>query len=543
MPANRERIRRTAHDVFDYERLRPGQEAAIQSIVEGHDTLAVMPTGSGKSAIYQIAGTLLPGPTVIISPLIALQRDQVEAIEEQDAGRVALVNSTLSAAERRETIAALEGRELDFILLAPEQFGADDTLERVRAARPALFVVDEAHCISEWGHDFRPEYLRLGAMIEALGHPAVLALTATASPPVRAEILERLGMRDARVIVRGFDRPNIWLGVERYEDEPAKRRALVERVGEAERPGIVYAATRRHAEDVAEALREHGVGAAHYHAGLRAEERERIQDDFMEDRIEVIVATTAFGMGVDKSNVRFVYHYDISDSVDAYYQEIGRAGRDGEAAEAILFYRPADLGLRRFFAGSGQVNADEVTRVAKCLRAHARPVDPKEIQEETGLAQTKLMTAINRLEEIGAVAVLAAGEVEMAAEPPDLGEAAEEATAAAAHHKEFSRSRIAMMQGYAEVHDCRREFLLNYFGEELDDPCGYCDNCEAGITVAEDEAHEPFPINSRVRHKTYGAGLVQRYEGDKMVVLFDEAGYKTLDVAIVTERALLEPVG
>ncbi|HST89988.1 MAG TPA: ATP-dependent DNA helicase RecQ [Ktedonobacterales bacterium] len=540
MPANRERIRRTAHDVFDYDRLRPGQEAAIQSIVEGRDTLAVMPTGSGKSAIYQIAGTLLPGPTVIISPLIALQRDQVEAIEAQDAGRVALMNSTLSADERRETFAALHGRKLDFILLAPEQFAADDTLERVRAARPALFVVDEAHCISEWGHDFRPEYLRLGAVIATLGHPAVLALTATASPPVRAEILERLGMRDARVIVRGFDRPNIWLGVERYEDEPAKLRALIERVGEAERPGIVYAATRRHAEEVAAALRERGVVAAHYHAGLKADERERIQDDFMEDRVEVIVATTAFGMGVDKANVRFVYHYDISDSVDSYYQEIGRAGRDGEPAEAILFYRPADLGLRRFFAGGGQVSADEVTRVAECVREHPGPMDPKEIQEETGLSQTKLMTAINRLEEIGVVAVLPTGEVEMAEQPPDLGEAAEEATAAAARYKQFSRSRIAMMQGYAEVHDCRREYLLNYFGEELDDPCGYCDNCEAGITVAEDEAHEPFPINSRVRHKTYGEGLVQRYEGDKMVVLFDDVGYKTLAVALVTENGLLE---
>ena len=540
MPANRERIRRTAHDVFDYDRLRPGQEAAIQSIVEGRDTLAVMPTGSGKSAIYQIAGTLLPGPTVIISPLIALQRDQVEAIEAQDAGRVALMNSTLSADERRETFAALHGRKLDFILLAPEQFAADDTLERVRAARPALFVVDEAHCISEWGHDFRPEYLRLGAVIATLGHPAVLALTATASPPVRAEILERLGMRDARVIVRGFDRPNIWLGVERYEDEPAKLRALIERVGEAERPGIVYAATRRHAEEVAAALRERGVVAAHYHAGLKADERERIQDDFMEDRVEVIVATTAFGMGVDKANVRFVYHYDISDSVDSYYQEIGRAGRDGEPAEAILFYRPADLGLRRFFAGGGQVSADEVTRVAECVREHPGPMDPKEIQEETGLSQTKLMTAINRLEEIGVVAVLPTGEVEMAEQPPDLGEAAEEATAAAARYKQFSRSRIAMMQGYAEVHDCRREYLLNYFGEELDDPCGYCDNCEAGITVAEDEAHEPFPINSRVRHKTYGEGLVQRYEGGKMVVLFDDVGYKTLAVALVTENGLLE---
>src|SRR5919199_3139436 len=236
--------RRIARERFGYERLTSGQEAGIQALLEGHDTLAVLATGSGKSAIYQIAGLLLPGPTIIISPLIALQQDQVESIEEHGVAEAASMNSSLPKTERQETLEELEAGELEFLFLAPEQFNRSETLERLREVRPSLFVVDEAHCLIEWGHDFRPDYLRLGAVIEELGHPRVLALTATASPPVRAEILERLGMEDAESVVHGFDRPNIWLGVEWFDAEKQKLEALLERVEAASRPGIVYTATR-----------------------------------------------------------------------------------------------------------------------------------------------------------------------------------------------------------------------------------------------------------------------------------------------------------
>jgi ATP-dependent DNA helicase RecQ len=532
-------ITRVARERFEYESLRPGQEETVRSVLDGRDTLAVMPTGSGKSAVYQIAGLMIPGPAVVISPLIALQQDQVESIEEQEAGEAAQVNSTVGKTDRQEAFENLEEGDLEFLFVAPEQFNDEETLERLREAKPSLFVVDEAHCISEWDHDFRPAYLRLGAVVEALGHPTVLALTATASPLVREEIVERLRMRDPYTIVRGFDRPNIWLGAERFQDEEAKKRTLLDRVEETEKPGIVYAATRKRTEEITEALLERSIKAVSYHGGMKGGERERIQEAFINDEAEVIIATTAFGMGVDKANVRFVFHYDISDSVDSYYQEIGRAGRDGEAASAILFYRPEDLGIRRFFASGGQVEFEQVERVVEALAEHEGPVELGALREETDLSQSKLATALGRLEEAGAVELLPTGEVAQGEQLSDSSEVSEEAARAQEHREEFDRSRIEMIQGYAEVRDCRREYLLNYFGEEFDAPCGCCDKCEAGIVTEEDESEEPFPINSRVAHKKWGEGRVQRYEGDKMTILFDEVGYKTLGIDLVLEGGLI----
>jgi ATP-dependent DNA helicase RecQ len=458
-------IAQVARERLGFERLRPGQEAAVRAVVSGRDALAVMATGSGKSAIYEIAGWMIEGATLVISPLIALQRDQVENIDEEQPGDAAAIDASVSETKREERIEELADEELEFLFLAPEQLEREETVERLAEANVSLLVVDEAHCISEWGHDFRPAYLNIGPASERIGSPTVLALTATASPPVREEIVERLRMREPEVIIRGFDRPNIRLEVDRHHDDRRKRRALVERAKALGGPGIVYVATRKLAEEYAAALEEAGLRSRAYHAGLRKSERDEAQEAFMADKLDAIAATTAFGMGVDKPNVRFVLHSEPSDSVDSYFQEIGRAGRDGEPADAVLFYRTEDLGLRRFFAGGGDSEA----------------------------------------------------------------------------RREWERSRVEMMRGYAEYDHCRRMFVLSYFGEERTGPCGHCDNCEAGRGMP-DAGDRPFELGSTVRHSEWGEGEVQRYDGDRVVVLFESVGYRTLSVQLVRERGLLDSV-
>jgi ATP-dependent DNA helicase RecQ len=535
-------IARVARDAFGFEELRPGQREAIEAVVAGHDTLVVMSTGSGKSAIYQIAGMLTPGATVVISPLIALQRDQVENLTEREAGGAAQLNSHVPARQRSRALADLAGEALEFLFLAPEQLANPDVLRELAAARPSLLVVDEAHCISEWGHDFRPDYLRLGAAIEELGRPTVLALTATAAPPVRDEIIERLALREPEVIIRGFDRPNIRLAVERFHGEGGeerKLRALHERIAASAPPGIVYVATRRQAEALASSLCDSGVRAASYHAGMKGSERDLVQERFMDGELDVVCATTAFGMGIDKADVRWVMHSEISESLDAYYQEIGRAGRDGRPAEAVLFYRAEDLGLRRFFSGTGHVEVDEIGQVLAAVREHEGPVEPVSLQAETDLSQTKLTTAVSRLEEAGAIEVLPTGEVVSAHGCASTADAIRAAAETEEKRRTFDRSRVDMMRSYAETDGCRRAFVLSYFGEPFAPPCGRCDNCEAGRGVAEQPADVPFAVGTRVAHGQWGGGVVQRYDDEAMVVLFDEVGYKTLALAVIRERDLL----
>ncbi|MEH3053761.1 MAG: ATP-dependent DNA helicase [Patulibacter minatonensis] len=538
----RRSIELVLEDKLGHDALRPGQLEAVESVLSGRDTLCVMSTGSGKSAVYQLAGFLLDGPVVVVSPLIALQQDQIDALEEDAAA----LNSTLTTSERDEVFRRATSGELTFLLLAPEQLADPSVVGALAEAGVALFVVDEAHCVSQWGHDFRPDYLRLRSAIEGLGRPPVLALTATAAPPVRDEIVAALGMDDPEVIVRGFDRPNIRLEVVRHDDAEIKHRALVERVVEVAgpgRPGIVYCATKREAERTADELAGLGVRAAHYHGGLSPTARAERQAQFMDDaELDVMVATIAFGMGIDKSDVRWVFHHDVSESVDAYYQEIGRAGRDGEPAEAVLFYRPQDLGLRRFFA-SGRVAHDELEQVAQALLEHHGPVDPAELAESLPLSDTKLTTAVQHLEEAGLAHVRDDGLLE-ADRDADLEEVVGRADEAEEHRQAFDRSRVDMMRAYAEGSGCRRAFVLGYFGEGYEPPCGSCDTCDRiadapGAGAVADATPAPFTAGQRVEHEEWGTGTVGQVDRGQVTVVFDTVGYKTLGLDLVLDRGLL----
>jgi ATP-dependent DNA helicase RecQ len=577
-----ERLRQAARETFDWDTLRPGQREAMEAVVDGRDVLAVMPTGYGKSAIYQVSALLLDGPTVVVSPLISLQQDQVAGLEEAGAGAEAVaINSAQNRRENAESWRTVGRGGAEFVFLSPEQLAKEEVTERIRALRPSLFVVDEAHCVSSWGHDFRPDYLALGAVIERVGRPVVIALTATAATPVQAEIVERLGLRDPLVVSRGFDRPNIFLEVVRHPDDAAKRRAVVDGVAQLSGPGLVYVATRKDTERYAAALAERGLRAAAYHAGRAADEREEVHHAFLDDALDVVVATSAFGMGIDKPNVRYVVHADAPDSLDSYYQEIGRAGRDGEPARAVLHYRPEDLGLRQYFATTS-VDEEALRAILTAVRRTDGPTAIKDLRERTGLSPRKVTGLVNLLQEVGAVRRQRRGVTAAGDEAP--GRVVARAQELTDSRERINRSRVEMVRGYAETLDCRRQFLLGYFGEPHPGRCGACDVCVGHEEPAEDGvedvmadtdvlagtgrgaraepedapgapgasadgatngmAHppageDPFPLQAAVEHTEWGRGVVMRHEGDRITVFFEREGYKTLARDLIATQDLL----
>ena len=407
-----------AREVFGFERFRQGQQAIIESVLAGQQSvLAVMPTGAGKSLCYQLPAIASPGLTLVVSPLIALMKDQVDALRQREI-RAAYLNSHLDASERRACMEAVRRSELRMLYVSPERLAMNEFIEGLQGVALSRLVVDEAHCVSAWGHDFRPDYLAIAPFVERLGIPQICAFTATATPEVRKDIVRSLGMVQPKVVVNGFRRPNLRLsvvGVSKLRHKLGHILALAE--SHSKGAGIVYCATRKKVEAVAAELERAGLPIGRYHAGLSEPERSANQQALMDGRIRVMVATNAFGMGIDKADIRFVAHHDMPGSLEAYYQEAGRAGRDGGEADCVLLFNHVDLRVHEFFIERiGEPNGDE-----------GRALDPAKV----------------------------------------------------AHLQRLERSKLRRVVNYAYAESCRQHLLLSYFGDRDDAVCGSCDRCRA----------------------------------------------------------------
>lgn len=514
-------------------RLRDAQRDALGGLPD-HDTLLVARTGAGKTAVYAIATLLAARLTVVVSPLIALQRDQERALRESGL-RVASVSSARTAAQQRDALAAATDGALDVLLLGPEQLQRAVVVEALAAADVGLVVVDEAHCVAEWGHDFRPDYLLVGRTVERLGQPRLLALTATASTHVREEVVARLGMRDPRVVVHDADRPNIWLGVRPAATEDDRDAYVREAVADEPGPVIVYGRTRAQCERLADVLRQDRPADV-YHAGLRAAERSATQDRFMTGESDLVVATSAFGMGIDRADVRLVVHAGAPGTLDQYYQEVGRAGRDEEPARGLVVHRAEDEALARRQRGGAGPRPASLTALVRALPAPAD--DQAELARRTGLGRRTVARALATLLQVDAVRVEDGTLV--AVEGTDVRAVLRQVRDERERRERLEASRVELVRTYTGTTDCRRRLLLELLGEERRDPCGRCDSCDAGTSLpAEGGAVRP---GQNVEHAEFGRGTVSVVEHDRVTVLFEERGYVTLDTEIAMDAELLRPV-
>lgn len=484
-------IHEALEQYFGFREFLEGQDNAINSIIDGNDTLIVMPTGGGKSLCYQLPAMVLNGITIVVSPLIALMKDQVDGLVAKDIPAT-YINSSLPDSEIDRRLAVMMRGEYRLVYIAPERFKSSRFIDALAPVSIALFAIDEAHCISQWGHDFRPDYLKLAGVLSELGNPQVVALTATATPDVRNDIIDQLALgRNGRdkphILVSGFARPNLGFMVSRVQDAAGKFDRIINAVSSLG-TGIVYCATRKNVERVARELDDRGFNAIAYHAGLNDDTRSSAQDAFMNRTVPVVVATNAFGMGVDRADVRFVIHFDIPGSVEAYYQEAGRAGRDGEPAWCELLYNYADVRTQEFFiegANPSRAVIEDVYRVLQGLCAHDDIELPvTKIAEHVFSSRNTMAvgSALNLLEHAGAIErEYAPGSrtyTTRLVKPVKSFLSLDIDYAHLRDKREHDEAKLHRVIQYAEYSRCRQYYILKYFGDkEAKKICGTCDYC------------------------------------------------------------------
>jgi ATP-dependent DNA helicase RecQ len=539
LAVRRNTIQRLLNTVFGLRQLRDGQQRVIDSVLDGKDTLAIMPTGSGKSLCYQIPARILGGMTIVVSPLISLMKDQHEKLGEMGI-RAVQVNSSLSAAEERESLAAIADSRCEIVFCTPERLVTPEFVEVLKQANIALAVIDEAHCISQWGHDFRPAYLEMAGTLEALGRPPVLALTATATDEVMDDISRQLNRPRMNVINTGVYRPNLHYRVVQVTNPDEKLQEAQRLVRETAGKGIVYAATVKMAEEIHHLLQEEGESVTIYHGKLGAAERKANQDLFMNDERRVMVATNAFGMGIDKPDTRFVIHLQIPANLEAYYQESGRAGRDGKDAECTLLFLQDDKRVQQFFLVKHYPTADEIRAVYEAVRqlAENETATPDRIDEVAGeLAGAQLTVCLKLLKDARLLRQNRKLAYALTTHEPKAS--VFEAMAEVYRRKqELDKEALEQMVSYAVSGFCRWKLLLDYFGDEVDgfEKCCRCDNClnppaavlTEEIEIRDDEFdHEPepapdpastFEAGARVKVPKYGKGVVLAVAGDQVTI-------------------------
>ena len=479
-------VQRSLRSTFGLERLRPGQGEVIRAVLDGRDVLAIMPTGAGKSLCYQLPALHLPGTTVIVSPLIALMKDQVDKLRELGLEAVE-VNSTLTGRAEAAVIEGIEGERSEFVFTTPERLADPEFVEMLRQTAIDFIVVDEAHCISQWGHDFRPSYLALRESIRTLGDPAVLALTATATDEVVDDIRHQLGRPDMEVINTGIYRPNLAFQVRHLSGDAEKQAELLELLRDLPGPAIVYTATVRHVDTLAPMLQGEGIEALPYHGRMAKNRRSEAQERFMGGELPVIVATNAFGLGIDKPDIRAVVHYDMPGSVEAYYQEAGRAGRDGAPARCGLLYDRKDRRTQLFFMGGKYPSLEDVRSVLAALGgSEGEPLSLARLTEESrGVGRDRIRVILALLKEGKLVRERRGARFVRVrdAAPDELTRL----TQSWRDRAESDRVKLDRLEGYARTARCRWRYLHDYFGEEFPGRlCGTCDNCVKGLAARAD---------------------------------------------------------